>query len=569
MCTVAEAHRVLTAPGQPYETEQRIVAGRRTSVWKNAPATLLDLFGSARAHGDRLFVVYENQRVSYRSFARAAVALAHALSDDGVQPGDRVAVIMSNRPQWPVAFYGALLAGAIVVPLNAWWTARELEYVLSDCDARVVIADRERLARLGPSLSVCAAMRRVYVTQDTAELDHCDRAVVPLEAVIGDSSAWDGLPDQPPPDLKVDPDADATIFYTSGTTGKPKGAIGTHRNAATVAFASGFGPARAALRRGEPIPVPDHHAPAKCTLLSVPLFHVTGSLTILHSVMLAGDHIVLMSRWDPREALNLIERERCTTIGGVPTIAWQILHHPDRQQFDLSSIETVNYGGAPAATALAQRITDTWSQATPAQGWGMTETSGTFTAHGGEDYLTHPDSCGLALPTGDMIIVDKRGNQLRPNQVGELWVRGANVVRGYWNNPTATAEAFTDGWLRTGDLARINPDGYLTIVDRKKDMLIRGGENIYTTEVESALYEHPAVVDAAVIGLAHPTLGEQPAAVVHLVAGADVSDAELHDHLAQRLARYKLPVSFARHPEMLPRNPNGKIVKQALRHHFQ
>ncbi len=568
-CTVAEANAALTAPGQLYETEQRIIAGHLNTVWKNAPPTLLDVFTSASAFADRLFLVYEDQRVTYRQFARAAHALADALTDDGVRVGDRVAVLMSNRPQWPVAFYGALLAGAIVVPLNAWWTAQELEYVLSDCDAQVVIADRERLARFEHSSGI--GVRRVYVTQDSTELGHCDyadSAVVTLEAVIGDCSAWDALPDASSPDLRPDPDTNATIFYTSGTTGKPKGAIGTHRNAVTVAFASGFGLARAALRRGEPIPLPDPNAPVKCTLLSVPLFHVTGSLVLLNTTMLAGDRIVLTPRWDPLAALGLIERERCTSIGGVPTIAWQILHHRDRAQFDLSSIETVNYGGAPAAAALAHRITEIWPNAAPAQGWGMTETSGTFTTHGGQDYLAHPDSCGLALPTGAMIIVDDNGKSLGPNQVGELWVRGANVVAGYWNNPAATADAFTDGWLHTGDLARVSPEGYLTIVDRKKDMLIRGGENIYTAEIEAALYEHPAVVDAAVIGLAHPTLGEEPAAVIHLAPDADISDAELHAHLAQRLARYKLPVAIARHPETLPRNPNGKILKHALRQHF-
>lgn len=565
-CTVAEANAALTAPGQLYETEQRILAGHVTTVWKNSPPTLLDVFEIARAFADRVFLVYEEQRVTYRQFAGAAKALADALIHDGVRAGDRVAVLMSNRPQWPVAFYGALLTGATVVPLNAWWTAPELDYALSDCDAQVVITDRERLARLGDSLGV--GVRRVYATQDGAELGHGDPAVVALEAVIGDCSAWDGLPDAPSPDLRLDPDADATIFYTSGTTGKPKGAIGTHRNAVTVAFASGFGLARAALRRGEPIPPPDHNVPPKCTLLSVPLFHVTGSLVLLNTTMLAGDRIVLTRRWDPVVALGLIERERCTAIGGVPTIAWQILQHRDRAQFDLSSIETVNYGGAPAAAALAHRITDTWPNATPAQGWGMTETSGTFTTHGGQDYLAHPDSCGLALPTGEMMIVDDGGNQLDPDQVGELWVRGANVVAGYWNNPAATADAFTDGWLHTGDLARISPDGYLTIVDRKKDMLIRGGENIYTAEIEAAFYEHPAVVDAAVIGLAHPTLGEEPAAVIYLAPDTDVSDAELHAHLAQRLAHYKLPVAIARYPETLPRNPNGKILKHTLRQHF-
>ena len=572
VCTAAQAHTMLTAPGELFETEQRVIGGVPTTVFTNAPATLGEVFAAARGHRGRPFLVYEDERVTYQGFARAAVRVAHLLADGGVRPGDRVAVVVANVPQWPVVFYGAVLAGAIVVPLNAWWTGPELAHALTDSGATVAFVDQKQLAILADVLPSNAVLGQIYLTRSTAH-PHTDSRVTSLDDVIGHAGEWDDLPYLPIPNIELAPDDDATIFYTSGTTGKPKGAVGTHRNACTVAFASGFGPARSAVRRGEPLPTrdpsPDPDTPPKCTLLSVPLFHVTGSLVLLNTAMLAGDRVVLTPRFDPSTALELIEREKCATIGGVPTIAWQLLQHPDRGRFDLSSIETVTYGGAPAAATLVDRITETWPHAVPAQGWGMTETSGTFTSHGDQDYLTHRTSCGLALPTGAMRITDESGHVLLPpGRIGELWVRGANVVRGYWNNPAATAATFHDGWLQTGDLARIDHNGYLHIIDRITDMIIRGGENIYSTEVEAALHEHPAVLDAALIGIPHPTLGEEPAAIVHLIPGTQVTESELRTHLAPRLAKFKIPVQIRFHPQILPRNPNGKILKPALRDMF-
>ncbi|MCD2158088.1 acyl--CoA ligase [Rhodococcus cerastii] len=558
---------MLTAPGGLFETEQRTIRGIPTTVWTNAPDTLGEVFVVARSHRARPFLVFEDERVSYQGFARAAVAVAHILAGGGVRPGDRVAIAMANVPQWPVVFYGAVLAGAIVVPLNAWWTGPELAYALNDSAATVAFVDRERLDRLHDVLPSCPTLRRIYLTRDPGRVSS-DPRVGSLDVVLGCSWEWEELPYLPIPDTRLTPEGEATIFYTSGTTGKPKGAIGTHRNACTVAFAAGFAPARSAVRRGDSPPSTVSEAPPKCVLMSVPLFHVTGSLVLLNTAMLAGDRIVLMPGWDPGEALTLIERERCTSIGGVPTIAWQLLEHPDRTRFDLSSLESVNYGGAPAAATLVDRIIDTWPHAVPAQGWGMTETSGTFTSHGDQDYRTHPTSCGLALPTGEMRVVDDAGQMLQTGRVGELWVRGANVIRGYWNNPGDTAAAFTDGWMRTGDLARIDHNGYLHIVDRIKDIIIRGGENIYSAEIEAALHAHPAVLDAALIGIPHPTLGEEPAAVVHLIPGTQLTETELRTHLAPRLAKFKIPVRILFHPHILPRNPNGKILKPALREMF-
>jgi len=564
--SLAEAHARLTAPGAPFETETRVIRGIPTTIFRNAPPTLRELFLLARAQGGKTFVVYEDERVSYDAFGRAALTVAHALARDGVRKGDRVALAMRNLPEWPVIFYGALLAGAIITPLNAWWTGAELEYGLADSGSRVAFVDDERLGRILEHLPGCPALEKVYVSRAGAA--HGDARIGALESLLGTPDAWAALPALPVPDIAIEPDDDATIFYTSGTTGKPKGALGTHRNSATVAVAGLFSPMRNCLRRGEPIPAPDPLAPQKGMLLSVPFFHVTGCMAALNGALANGSKIVLMRRWEPVRAMALIERERCTAAGGVPTIAWQLIEHPERARFDLTSLENMNYGGAPASAELVRRITEVFPHSAPGIGWGMTETSATFTSHSAEEYVARPESSGPALPVGEMKIVDGRGRALPAGETGELMVRGANVVRGYWNKPEATAQAFVDGWLRTGDIARLDEDGFLYIVDRMKDMLIRGGENIYCIEVESALYGHPAVMDAALVGIAHRTLGEEPAAVVALKPGAQVTEAELQAFVGERLAAFKVPVRIVFCPEMLPRNANGKILKSTLRKMF-
>ena len=334
--------------------------------------------------------------------------------------------------------------------------------------------------------------------------------IVRLDMVIGPPGAWARLPDQPLPDAEVAPDDDATIFYTSGTTGKPKGAIGSQRNINSNIMASACVAARAFLRRGDTPPTPDPSGPQRAFLLSVPFFHATGSVAIMNPSLMGGGKLAMMRRWDPVRAFELIERERITSAGGVPTIAWQLIEHPLRANYDLSSLESVSYGGAPSAPELVRKIKQAFPNSAPGNGWGMTETSATATAHGAEDYEHRPDSCGPAVPVTDLKIMTVEGDRELPTgEVGELWCRGPQVVRGYWNKPEATAQTFVDGWVKTGDLARLDEEGFCFIIDRAKDMLIRGGENIYCIEVENALYDHPAVMDAAVVGIPHKTLGEE------------------------------------------------------------
>jgi acyl-CoA synthetase (AMP-forming)/AMP-acid ligase II len=296
----------------------------------------------------------------------------------------------------------------------------------------------------------------------------------------------------------------------------------------------------------------------------IPLFHATACSATLMGAIAAGHTMIFMYKWDPVKAFQIIERDKVNATGGVPTIAWQLIEHPERVNYDLSSIEAIGYGGAPSAPELVRKIREVFG-ALPGNGWGMTETTATVTGHSGEDYLNRPTSAGPPVATASLKVTDEAGRELPPGEVGELWASGPMIVKGYWNNPEASAATFVNGWVRTGDLAWLDEEGFCYIADRAKDMLIRGGENIYSSEVENALYEHPAVMDAAVVGIAHRTLGEEPAAVVHLKPGTSASEAELQDWVRQRLAAFKVPVRILFLPETLPRNANGKILKKDLK----
>ncbi|HEX7758141.1 MAG TPA: class I adenylate-forming enzyme family protein [Caulobacteraceae bacterium] len=565
--SIARAHALLTAPGTPFEMEEKEIRGVTFRVWKNAPPSLRSVVEAGRAHGDKIFLVHEDERVSYEAFYRAVSTLARQLLAEGVGKGDRVAVIMRNVPEWPVAFYAAAAIGAIITPLNAWWTGPELEYGLTDSGAKVALVDAERLQRLAEHLHNCPDLKRVFVSREIEEV--ADPRVIKLESVIGGPSTWASLPDQALPPAEIQPDDDATIFYTSGTTGKPKGALATQRNVNSNIMAAGAQAARAFLRRGETPPAPDPDAPQRSTLLSVPFFHATGCIAILNPSLIGGAKLVMMRKWDPIRAFELIERERVSSAGGVPTIAWQLIEHPARKNYDLSSLESVAYGGAPSAPELVRKIRETFPKSAPGNGWGMTETSAAATGHGAEDYEHRPDSCGPPVAVTDLKIMTVEGDRELPvGEVGELWCKGPQVVREYWNKPEATAQTFVDGWVKTGDLARLDDEGFCFIIDRAKDMLIRGGENIYCIEVENVLYDHPAVMDAALVGIPHKTLGEEPAAVVTLKEGATATEQELRAWVAERLAAFKVPIKVLFWHETLPRNANGKILKNELKKLF-
>ena len=538
------------------------------TVWKNAPSTLRDVLEGSTRHGEHDFLVYEDYRVTFMEHYRRAATLSHRLVDAGVRAGDRVAIASRNLPDWVSAYWGILTAGAIAVPLNAWWTGDELRYGLGDSGARVLFVDEERLDRVRPLFDDLVDLEHVIVLSpgplDVAPVDRHERVrVVAFEDFLGAVAL-----DATPVDASIDPDDDATIFYTSGTTGRPKGAVVTHRNIITNLMNLFFIGQRASLRYGDG--PPGTKLPI-ANLINIPLFHATGCLAVMVVNAAAGGRLVMMHHFDAGQALALIERERITAIGGVPTVVMQILDHPDFERFDTSSVRLVSYGGAPSPPELVRRITEAFHLAQPGNGYGLTETAAAVALNNGPDYIERPSSCGPAVPVCRVAVVpagftgDEPPESAGPEQIGELWIKGPNVVRGYWNKPEETARSFTRGWLHTGDIGRIDDDGFIYIVDRAKDMIIRGGENVYSIAVEAALFEHPDVADCAVIGIPHPTLGEEVAAVIVVRPGRTVRAEELSTHVRHRLAHFEVPTRYFFRGEPIPRNPQGKVLKTVLR----
>ena len=565
--SIAQAHAVLTGPGSPLEIETKTIRGEELRVYKGGPQTLRDIFDLSRTHGDLEFIVYENERISYRAHANAAAKLAAILRDTyGVQKGDRIALVMRNLPEWPVVFWAGIILGAMVCPLNAWWTADELEYGLRDSGAVLAIVDVERADRIAEKLPSVPNVRNVIVARGG---DDNPAGAIALEGLIGSANSWANLPDTPAPDVQLDPEDLCTLFYTSGTTGAPKGAFGTHRNVITNLMNMMVNNARQFLRRGEMPPAPDASAPKKVTLLSIPLFHVTACHAVLIPSIAQGAKIVMMRRWDALAGIQLIEREKINNFGGVPAIAWQVIEHPQLRDYDTSSVENVSYGGAPSAAELVRKIVETFPKVSPGQGYGLTETSAAVTNIGSEDYENRPLSCGPAHPINDVRVVDADGKDVALGEVGELWIRGPNVIVGYWNKPEATEAAFGGGWFKSGDLVRMDEEGFIFIVDRAKDMIIRGGENVYCSEIEDVLYTHPDISDAAIVGVPHKVLGEEVGAIVTVPIGSDVTDEDVRRWVGAKLASFKVPAHVRIMNEPLLRNANGKILKRELKVLFE
>jgi long-chain acyl-CoA synthetase len=546
-----EAAAQVTAPGERFEMVRETINGVELNVFKHAPRNLRQVFDTARLRGDGVFLVYEDERWTFAEVMRHVDALgAYLVEQAGVQKGDRVAIGMRNYPEWVMAFAAITSIGAISVSLNAWWTEDELDYALEDSGAKVLIADRERAERgLDAAKRLGTRILGVRLGDGAVDSEVVDR--------------WEeALPlGSPMPEVEIDPDDDATILYTSGTTGRPKGAVSTHRAIISALMAFGCRAAVDRLRR------PDAAKPDgdPAFILIVPLFHVTGSVPVMLSCFASGIKLVVMYKWDPERALQLIERERVTNFVGVPTQSWDLLESPSFSKYDTSSLISVGGGGAPAPPELVKRVDSSFKKARPSLGYGMTETNAYGPGNNGDDYVARPTSTGRVVPIMEVQVRDDDLNPLPPNERGEIWFKGPNLIRGYWNKPEATAETIVDGWLRTGDIGRIDEEGFVYVEDRAKDMVLRGGENVYCAEVEAAIYEHPAVYEAAVFGVPHERLGEEVAAAVRIRPGASLSEAELQDHVKERLAPFKVPSKIVFFEEELPRNPAGKILKRELR----
>ncbi len=541
----------LTGPGTIYEIGEADVQGQTLKVFKNTPPSMRALFEGARAKGDAVFMVYEDEEWSFTRTMEHADALGALLVERyGVTKGDTVAIAMRNFPEWITGFVAITSIGGIAVSMNAWWTPDEMAYGLDDSGAKVMIADRQRIERSAAAMAAQGVRAIAVRAGDAALPDGADR----LEDVIELG--------QPMPAVEIAPDDDATILYTSGTTGFPKGAVSTNRAVLSALVSFGCRAAINDLRFPKEREAQEH---PNCFILTVPLFHVTGCVAVMMSCFVSGAKLVMMYKWNAERALELIERERVTNFVGVPTMSWDLLESPDFEARDTTSLVSVGGGGAPAPPELVKRVDSSFKNGRPGIGYGMTETNAYGPQNAGDDYVQKPTSSGRCVPTLELRVTDPDGKVLGTNEVGEIWFRGPNLIRGYWNKPEATAETISDGWLRSGDIGRIDEEGFIFVVDRAKDMVLRGGENVYCAEVEAAIYEHPAIYEAAVFGLPHERLGEEVACAIYLKDGHVLDEEALKSHVGERLANFKIPSRIRFSAEQLPRNAAGKILKREMR----
>jgi long-chain acyl-CoA synthetase len=545
--------RGLTGPGAPFEVVTETVRGRPMKMFKNRERSLREKVAAAGARGDAIFLVQGERRISYGDFARRAWGAARALArDHGLAKGDRVAILSYNCPDWIIALFGATSAGATAVGLNGWWATEELEYGLTDSGSRFLVVDERLFPRVEPLLGRIAGLEAVFYIGD-----HAPKGTVPIAELIE--------PHDEAPTTAIAEDDPFVILYTSGTTGRSKGCITTHRG--TIAQVTGilFVNLVNAATSGRTLLPPSGNQPA--SLLTSPLFHVGGLHSIVCTQMTIGAKLVFnRGRFDAEEAMALIANEKIAIWSAIPTMLHRVVHHPKVRDYDLSSLRGISFGGAPTPPETIERAREVLPiEPSFANAYGLTETHGVATVNGGKDVLERKTSIGRPLPILDMRIVDPDGKELGDGQLGELLIYGPTITPGYWNRPDATAEAVRDGWLHTGDLGYRDGDGFYFIVDRAKDMIIRGGENVYCTEIENCLADHPEIDEAAVVGVPDAELGERVKAIVRRIAGSKLSDSAVRAHVAAHLASFKVPEFVEFTEEALPRNPAGKLLKNALR----
>ena len=541
----------ITGPGGMFQLG-RDDMGR--NIVANLPPTLpmfFDVF--CTMNGPHEAIVADGERLTFADLLAAANRLAPALAAGfGIAKGDRVAIAMRNCPSWILAYMGIVKAGGIATLINGWWTPAELDHALGLAEPKLVIADEPRAQRVAGT-SFSGAVVSLPVEQ------HLDEALAPLLA-NGDG-AGTPLP-------SVGPDDEATILFTSGSTGAAKGALSTHRAVTTGVY--NYTLSLAALKA---ILVSENRYPGHPlrTLVNVPLFHVTGEVPVMLNSFVINRCLVMMRKWDAGEALRLMEQEKITYFVGVPTMSLELLQHPDRDKYDLSLLSDIAAGGAARPADHVRRLKESFGNSQPAIGYGLTETNAVGCANVRENYLAKPDSTGRATaPLVELAILGDDGRPLPSGERGEVAIRSAANISCYWRDPEATAAAFTgDGYLRTGDIGYLDGDDYLFIVDRKKDIIIRGGENISCVEVEAALYGHEAVAEASVFGVASERLGEEPVAVIHLKEGQQVGADELREAAAARLAAFKVPAKIWISNEPLPKLGTGKIDKVGLRERYR
>ena len=518
------------------------------AIVTNFPATLPAFFKTFCAlNAANEAVVAGDERLNFADLDRISDRLAPGLVARGIAKGDRVGIAMRNCPSWIVSYMAVIKAGGIATLLNGWWESHEMEHAIRLTEPRLIIADGPRAKRI---TAKCDDFDMIGLDIDLP----VERAIAPLlEPIRGDEQ----IPDLAPED-------DATILFTSGSTGDAKGALSTHRavTTGTYAYSLGLIVLKGLLESdGNPPPTPR-------TLLSVPLFHVTGEVPVMLNSFVVGRCMVIMPKWDATEALRLIEKAKVTYFVGVPTMSLELMNHPERHRFDLSSLKDITAGGAPRPITHVERLKEEFPNAQPALGYGLTETNATGCANFWSSYAAKPASTGRAQKPLVEVSILGAGDRLLPcGEVGEIGIRTAANIKSYFRNPEATEATISpDGWVRTGDVGYLDDDGYLFIVDRKKEIIIRGGENISAAEVEAECYACEAVAEVAVFGAPDERLGEVPVAVIY--AKSRLSEAELRQFLDGRIAKFKIPERFIFSEQALPRLGTGRIDRRALKAQF-
>jgi long-chain acyl-CoA synthetase len=567
MPSLAEVRAQLTGPGGMFELVTEDVLGRPLLVYKDRMRSLRAIPQAAVARGDDVtYLVYGDRSFGFRSFVEQANGVARALAARcGIGPGDRVAVLSQNNPEWCLTFWATVSSGAVLVGLNGWWKADEVLYGLQDSGATVLVADAKRFERIADRLDEAPDLAHVYLVGGGPD---------DFPAAAGASAKVERFEDlgaEPTPefpDAEVAEDDAAVIFYTSGTTGRPKGAISTHRSMIANLQNTMYSSVAAAMANPSGAGVLPTGSGQTVSLLTSPLFHVSGCHSNLVVGLLAGIKIVIPEgRFQPDKVLELIQDHDVNVWATVPTMVWRVCEFPGRHDYDTSSVTSVAFGGSPSADELQRKVVDTFPNvASTSNAYGLTETSSVATVISGEDARRKPWSVGPPVPGVEIRIVDPMNQPLPQGDTGEVCIRGSILMKGYWNKPDATAEAIdAEGWLHTGDIGHLDEEGYLTITDRKKDMIIRGGENIYCVEIENRLVLHPAVADAAIIGVPHSELGEEVKAVVQVEPGDSLTADDIRAWVRAELADFKVPAHVEIRTEPLPRNASGKLLKNVLR----
>ena len=546
----------LTAPGGMMQLTTHRQYDRDLPMIAAAPPTLPLYFAHFCAlHGDKEFLIDDGVRLTFaQTYAAARVAAGGLIAGHGLAKGDRVGIAARNSANWVVAYMAVLMAGGVAVLLNGWWSGEELVHGIDMVGCRLLLADRQRADRLA---NLAHSAQVLLIEHDCPPA----QGLAALTAKGGDAAV--ALPELTGDDL-------ATVLYTSGSTGTSKGAWSDHRAVVQGTFnyvAQTVMVLGVMTARGV---APDPSS-QPCALVNVPLFHVTGEVPVLLQSFAIARKLIIMARWDAVRAMELIERERVTYFVGVPLMSFEIATHPDHAKYDLSSCITFAAGGAPRPIDHVAKIRSELPHAFPILGYGLTETNGVGCGNFNENYLAKPGSTGSASrPLVDLAILDDDGAALPSGTIGEVAMRSVANFGGYWDNPEATRAAIMpDGYFRTGDVGYIDADGYLFIVDRKKDIIIRGGENISCIEVESAIYGHPAIAEASVFGLPHELYGEVPAAVFLAKPGSTLDSDGLRSYLAEHIAPFKIPVQFWQVSAPLPRLGTEKVDKRALRETYQ